>query len=372
MTPSRVLVSARDPAAALHLAEICRAALSDARFDLCVVAQQPAYAILRGRGLQVRAISAAAASSKDDPAGSTLLAEAKLILEQFRPDVVLCGLSSPGEGGIDEALLAVSRVPTFLMQDFWGEQNTFFGRGADTLLVLDQAAAKLSNFRHCAKTIVTGSPRHGAYKDFDSLQSRVRCRSSLDIPLERKVIGLFGQPLCHQAGYLRTLSKWADAVRALPCHPVVVYRPHPRELNTGITWTVDELRRLGLSPIILASESTEEALSICDAACAVFSNCAYDAAYLNYFCDSPLVTPMMLLFDHEMAAFYSSIADFKQLPYFSEGLALPVLHADELDQAMIEAVEQPCRERAWLSAKAFLSDPSNSAGLVLSALQNAQ
>lgn len=363
-----LLVSARDPAAAFQLAAFCKAARGDPRFRLVVAAQQPALDLLRAHGVESRALPFVYARDPDGAEAHALLALADEVLADARPDVVLCGLSSPGEGGIDEALLARRQVPAFVMQDFWGEQNDFFGRGPDAVFVLDEVAARLSRARHGTPAVVSGSPRHGEYRRIDIAGTRRAVRERFGIAPGAAVVGLFGQHLHDRPGYRRTLAAWAEAGLALPRGTRFLYRPHPRELPEERAQTRSWLQDAGLEAGILEAESTEESLVACDAACTVFSNCAYDAAYLNYFSASPLVTPMMLLFDGEMASLYASLAHLDDLPYLSQGLVAAVRDRAALGSALREAIGEPGKARTWRAARSSLPDPSLAASRMADAL----
>lgn len=371
MSRVTLLVSARDPAAAFQLSAFCAHARDDARLRLVVAAQQPALDILREHGVEARALPFVYARERDGAEAHALLSLADAVLAEARPDVILCGLSSPREGGIDEALLARRRVPAFVMQDFWGEQNDFFGRGPDAVFALDEAAARLSLARHGTPAVVSGSPRHGEYRHIDLAATRSRIRDRYGIAPDAAVVGLFGQHLHDRPGYRRTLDSWAQACLGLAPGTRFVYRPHPRELPQERERTRELLREAGMEAAVLEAESTEEALVACDAACTVFSNCAYDAAYLNYFSASPLVTPMMLLFDPEMASFYSAIARFEDLPYFSQGLAVAVRDPSGLAASLAEAVGEAGRAQTWRAARRSLPDPSLAAGRMAEALLEA-
>jgi len=148
--PFRLLISARDPGAANNLAPIARLAQASSTLTLHLVAAEPAARIFAEHGLEPEKISA-----PDD----TLPALAARLLEQHQPDAVLVGLSGPGRG-IDEALLAAARgrVPSWALQDFWGDVNNGFGAYADTYLVRDDTAARITRTRAPVNTLVSGLP----------------------------------------------------------------------------------------------------------------------------------------------------------------------------------------------------------------------
>lgn len=370
MKPLTLLVSARDPAAALHLGAVCLRAQTDPRFRLRIVAQYPAFEILRGLGLDVTEVPSIRAHVQGDAAARELLDWADRIIAMVRPDLMLCGLSSPSDGGIDEALLARRNVPAFLLQDFWGEQNLFFDAGADVLFVLDEDARAINTRRWGAHSVVTGSPRHAGYGSLDSWAQRRQLRNELGVVSERALIGFFGQPLQRFSGYRRTLETFADSCGQLAYPVDFAYKPHPRETWREIEKTLEWFSATGMSVKTMGEYSTEASLAACDVACTVFSNCAYDAAYLNRFSPRPLLVPVLMLFDRELVDFYSEIAEFSSLPYFSKELALPVWNERELTPVLADALAGATIERVWANARR-LPDPSMAVERLLDTLAGA-
>lgn len=370
MKPLTLLVSARDPAAALHLGAVCLQAQTDPRFRLRIVAQHPACEILRGLGLDVTEAPAVRAHDPDDAAARELVEWAARALALVQPDLLLCGLSSPSDGGIDEALLAQRNVPAFLMQDFWGEQNLFFDAGADVLFALDEDARAINARRWGAHSVVTGSPRHAGYRSLDIWALRRQLRDVLGVVGERPLIGFFGQPLQRFSGYRRTLETFANACGQLAFPVDVAYKPHPRETLREIEETLEWFAATGIRVKAMGECSTEASLAACDVACTVFSNCAYDAAYLNRFSPRPLLVPVLMLFDRELVDFYSEITEFSLLPYFSMQLALPVWNENEMAPVLAGALADAAKEKIWANTRA-LPDPSMAVEKILDTLAGA-
>jgi hypothetical protein len=65
----------------------------------------------------------------------------------------------------------------------------------------------------------------------------------------------------------------------------------------------------------------------------------------------------MLLFDEEMVSFYSSIANFGELPSFSRNLVLSVREASALAPALLDATLGDAGSRVWRAARDALPDP---------------
>ena len=196
--------------------------------------------------------------------------------------------------------------------------------------------------------------------DLAALRTETR-RRFLPRQAAATAVGLFGQPLSHKRGYYATVQAWAQEIRALAPGGEVAYRPHPRESAAQIRETAELLQRSGLSVTSLAVASAEESLLACDVVCTMFSNCAYDAAYLNRFSDAPLVVPVLMLFEPDMQAMLETAGDYRALPYFRQDLALSVWERSQLGPVLAEAFAEAGRHRVWKAAHRHLHDPRASA-----------
>jgi hypothetical protein len=360
----RLLITARDAAAALHLIEIANAARSRPEFSVEIVTQMPATRYFRSAGISSHVLDLPAAQTPESAEGSELLRSARNLVAELRPDAVLCGLSTPFDGGIDEAMIASFRGPRFVMQDFWGEANPFFGEKADLYFALDDEAVRLSAERHAAPAVVVGSPRHSAYAAMDIPSLRRQERLRLQVPGEASVIGFFGQALHHLEGYRRTLDRWIDAVIGQPGPCIALYRPHPREREEDSRWTFDRLRRTGIRCIMSDGQDVEHALLACDVVCSAFSNCTYDVAYLNYFSEEPLITPVSMYFDEEIISYFRRMVKLAEFPYLKAGLVMAVRDADQLTSTLAAAATSVEKRRYWENAR-HLANPADAPSRVL-------
>jgi hypothetical protein len=369
--PIRLLISARDPAAAYHLTEIVKQARHDARFEITVVAQDPAWSIMRAAGIDATQVSLEKATTVDSAEARLLLERAERILAEFEPDAVLCGLSTPFDGGIDEAILARTRVPSLLLQDFWGERNAYFGRGPDVCLVLDRMAADLTWSRHQLPSRIVGSARHAAYEDTAPVERRAAVRGALGVPPGATVLSLFGQALHALEGYRNTVEAWGDAVKRFPGRRIAAYRKHPRESDDDQRRTRDMFRDAGIDVLSLDDFSVEDALLAGDVIASAFSNCTYDAAYLNFFADRPMLVPVCLFFEPGVVEYFQRIVRLKEWPYLKSGLVLPVYERETLPQALVDAAGDAAKREFWEAAKRNLVSPQGASHRVLDAVAEA-
>ena len=362
-------MTARDAAATFNLIEIGHAILQRPNLELVIHAQRPALDYFRKAGLPVEPVELPSTAAREGPEARDLRAHARQLLERHRPNAVVCGLSTPFDGGIDEALLAETDVPSFVMQDFWGEANAHFGRYADCYLGLDEEAVRLTRERHGADGVAIGSPRHAVYGDLDLEGIRARTRTALDVSENTLVYGLFGQALHRIEGYRRTLRSWGRALSSLPAPRLAIYRKHPRESEADARATLDILAEAGLECVQTHDEPIEETLLACDVASSAFSLCNYDAAYLNYFAPRPLVTPISLMFDAEIVDYCRKNIRLDEFPFLRRRLALAIRSPEKLASTLAAAGEPETREAVWKAAKT-MADPRGAADRALAAIES--
>jgi hypothetical protein len=364
----RLLITARDMAAALHLVEVARAGVADPRFEVFIAAQPPAAPRFLAAGLDVRTVSLPAATHADSPEARDLRQAARALVEEVRPDAIICGLSTPFDAGLDEAVLAEARVPTSLMQDFWGEQNLLLGRGADQILGIDQQASERNAARYSTPTVVVGSPRHAAYAALDIPQVRARGRQALGVRDGEQVVGFFGQALHSLAGYRRTIETFVASAGHLGPGVRFTLRPHPRETMQQRAATEQLFAGLRLPVTLDRSATVEEALATCDVVVSLFSICTFDTAYLNRFSAEPIAVPMSLLFDPEIAAYCRQHGNYMDFSHHTLGLVIPIYEAAALDVALRQALTADARRRAWQRAHEHLPNPAEAPQRVLTAV----
>lgn len=358
-------MTARDVAAALHLVEVAKACGGDPRFELHVAAQDPAAAHFTRARIAVRKLQLPAAKLADSPQAAALRRAAGEFLAEIRPDVVLTGLSTPFDAGLDEAVLAEARVPTALFQDFWGEQNLLLGRGADHVLAIDAEAAARNLKRYGIQSRIVGSARHSAYAGIDIRGARARVRSAGQVGGEALVVGFFGQAMHALAGYRRTIEGFVDAVRGQASPVRVLLRPHPREDARQRAETESIFRQSGIAVLLADTGPVEDALAACDVVVSLFSTCTYDTAYLNRFSAEPVAVPMSLLFDREIADYCRQHGNYIEFPHHTLGLVRPVYEATQLRPMLEDALRpESCRD-VWERAHRHLPDPAGAPQRVL-------
>lgn len=338
---------------------------------MTVVAQTPAAAHFAAAKIPVRTVAWPSVKTGAGGDAASLRAHAAALLGEVKPDVVLTGLSTPFDAGIDEAVLDEARVPTFLYQDFGGEQNLILGRGADHILAVDAQAANRNRERFGRDSIIVGSARHAAYAALDIPAARARVRAALGVSGDGPVVGFFGQALHSMPGYRRTVEQVVATLRGLPRTVRLVLRPHPRESESQRRQTREWFEPAGLRIDWLEAGTVEDALVACDVVISLFSTCTFDTAYLNRFSPAPVAVPMSVLFDEEIAAYCRQHGNYLEFSHHTLGLVWPVYAASALPELLASALSADAVHEVWSRAHTHLPDPAGAPRRVLDAIATA-
>lgn len=251
-----------------------------------------------------------------DPA--PLLEAAQRLLSEVKPHAVLASLSSGG-AGIDEALLAVAHVPTFAMQDIWGDVNLGLGIPASLYLVADEYAVRLTEQRWGVRTIAVGSPKHSLYRSLDVASLRRMGRRSLRVSDGQKVVGFFGQSPAipgHEAAFEDLIG----AMTAVEPQPKLLLREHPKYPDLRRQHT-SQARAQGLIVSDVTGDLDAETwLAACDVVTTPFSVCGLDHAYLSAYSPEPIGSVLYLMTNEDLQTFVEDFSGSTRLPIVDQGL----------------------------------------------------
>ncbi|HAT8326990.1 TPA: hypothetical protein GDD11_13630 [Legionella pneumophila] len=369
MSRKRILVSSRDVGAAINIIEIVKLAKSNPDCDFFLYIQPPAAQYFSNHNLEYELVPNYIAKQQDCEEAKLILNYAGEILEKIKPDVILCGLSTPGDAGIDEALITVAKntIPTVVMQDFWGEVNDFFGVCADYYFCLDQEAKLLTESYYQCQAIAIGSPRHSWYQSLNIEKLKIDLRKEVDLSPSELVIGLFGQSLHWLAGYQEILSEFLLSLHQIQPDATILYRQHPRESQEQAQTTIRLLEKINLKFIQHTHNKVEYSLILCDLVCSILSNCLYDSSYLNFFSKKPLITPIALCYKTDILQHLNNFNMISSSPYKAKKLAF-ICDAQKPDDNLIKyLLSVDSRKDFWLASK-NLENPKYSATRALDSL----
>jgi hypothetical protein len=335
----RILFSARDPGAVGHITALTQYFCADGRFDVILTASGVALEMLAKGGVETIPFHLPGGIDFIQPGQDPgpLLREAKKLLALLQPDAVFASLSSMGVG-IDEALLATAEIPTFALQDFWGDVNLGLGVPADLYLVMDDFAAELSWKRWGVKALAVGAPKYTLYANLDILAMRQETRGLLGAKPDNKVVGWFGQSP-DIPGHEEVLQDFLEALTLVPEKPKLVLKEHPKSCQVK-TQHVDRAAAMGLT-VVEATEArtTEEWLAACDLVVTVFSACGLDHAFLSAYSPRPLGCVLYLATNEPVRRCIMELAGMERFPIIDQGIGAMVEDSAEIATAI----------RRWLS-----------------------
>jgi hypothetical protein len=337
--------------------------------ELILLAAPPALTIFKQAGFAVHSFASERVGQQDSSRTTAILEEATTLISTFAPDAILVGLSGPGRG-VDEALVAKSKnIPTYALQDLWGNVNPGFGKLPDTYFVLDDMAAELTKLHAPSSwTVVVGSVRHEAIAKLDPASLREIFRSRINAASSELIAVFFGQPLWHLSGYGVTLSKIAETLVKVRPGATLLYRAHPKESLHECHKAHDCLAASGLYVAEDDAPSVEYSLCGADLSFTCFSSCGLDLAYLNCISTTPLCALLCLLFDDDVRQFYYDTSHLEDMPLSMRGLSATVWQDDAIENAVRIALMESERERIWRSAQKKIIVPSGAAERILNTI----
>jgi len=368
----RLLVSARDPGAALSIFEVIKQIKYFQQITLSVFAMEPAFGIFQGLGVQVNKVDCKPATSGNSQNPLQLHREAKSILEKNKPDALLVGLSGP-DAGIDEALLAQaskSRLPSYAIQDFGGDVNLTFEQPADTYFVLDDSAGDLTRKKVNAKVVVVGSVKHSSYHLIDIEGLRSQFHNKISCQENDHVITFCGQPLWHLESYRENLEKLALVVSESNQDTILLYKPHPKETVQDAAMALDIVKKHHRNSKLEKELATETLLARSDLLCSSFSLAGLDQVFLNRAASKPLGITAFVLMAEGLLRWYRNFTKHDEaMPGMAE-FAEVVLSQEGLRTSIDHSRNPAYRRQRWLNIIEKLPDPTNSSKLVVSHILN--
>ena len=356
----RVLFSCRDPGGAGNIVAVVEAFRKDGRFQVDVAASGAALDILRRAGESPRrfALSDGSDTVWDREDGADLTNAAERLLRETEPDIVFVALSSQGVG-VDEALLAAASVPTFAVQDFWGDVNPAMGVVADLYFVLDAAAETLTRERWSADAVAVGSPKHAKYAALDVDEMRRSGRTAIGASGDDRVLGFFGQSP-EVPGHEDTYRALVDAVTKLVPRPVLLLREHPKyHTPEKRREHIDLARANGLQAVDVTDKGGAEMwLASCDVATTLFSVSGLDHAYLSAHSREPIGSMLYLLPNSAIRNYALDACGIQQFPIVDRGIGQVVTSVAEIPLGLERAMSRECAVAYFRASKTLaLQDP---------------
>jgi len=336
----KILLSARDPAGVGNVIPLAQY-FKEEGFDVQIAASEPAAGILHSMDINVIKFEIPHVQHKKD--ASLLNQMSRELLQTVSPDAVIVSLSSFG-AGIDEALLATAEVPTFAVQDFWGDVNLTLDVPAGLYFVIDDYAVRLSKERWGVKAVAVGGPKYTLYSQMDILSMRRKGRYLAGVGKNECLVGWFGQSPeipGHEDVFLDMIQAFSG-LSGQRCK--LLLREHPKFLEAHYAH-MGAINDLGIDAFdATENESSEQWLAACDVVITPFSLCGLDHAYLSAFSPIPIGTVLYAMTNPEIRDFSQQIAGFVRFPILERGLGSLVRDAAEFKNYLQRSLQPQVKE----------------------------
>jgi len=265
----KILVTSRDVGSAKqNLAFIENIFVFNLPAEIKILAQQPAFKIFEKSNFKCTILN----EDSEEVCES--------VLEKFKPDFVLLGLSGFGTG-IDETtrrLCKIKKIKCGVIQDYWGYTGQF---DQDSLpnyfFVLDRQAERLTslNTKDKANCIVTGSPKHEQY-----IYKIKKWSSQNPFNPLKKSLFLVGQPY-EIPGYVENIKYFFNALEEVSGSFDLFIKDHPnneKEIYSEI------LKKYSYPFHIMSDDqSIESALFNASIVVNCFSTAGLDHSYMQFY-----------------------------------------------------------------------------------------
>jgi hypothetical protein len=365
--PIKLLISARDPAAAQGQAEVYRRALADKRFAPVICAAEPAATILREQSIPLLEAEIPLISDEIKTFSGLIKRRAREISKMTSPDALLVGLSGP-DFGIDEALLheASDQTPTYALQDFPGDLNDQLGIIAKIIFVPDQFSHDLTRGKTSNRIEIVGAPKYARYSKFSAAYLRKEGRKQLGLKNGQFVLTFYGQPLWDLPDYYRQAVATAHQIKlSFPENTVVLVRLHPKESDTRLAAMLDAFEKSGLTCRVDPYPTVEQSLCATDLAMTVYSSCGKDLLVLNSLSSEPLGGILYLQTTAEIRQHHLIHVGSDYLPGVAENLSVRLTDIQDFPKVAASLVNRETARVNWMSAGKCEYNPTGSAGRIL-------
>lgn len=321
----KILLSARDPGAALNIYAIYMVLKETGFFQTYFVASRPAFDIVKNYGFVPEPVFFYGKENdsfnvNDDL--QPLLNKADELLNKFSPDIVITGLSSFGSG-IDEALILRSKVKTILYQDFWGDINSSLGKLPDLIFCLDEFAAGLTKKNHRTDCEVIGYPKTDLFKELDIKKLRNDTRKYILGDQDAKIVTWFGQSP-KIPGHDTALSSLIDSLSFFDKNIVFMLKGHPK-FKTDVHSIVRYAMGKCLNIVDITRYNDPVPWLVCsDIIVSAFSSCGIDHAYLSLVSYDPIGSCVYLQNNYDIRKSSFNMTGLNRIPLAVKGIGAEI------------------------------------------------
>ena len=355
----KLIFTSKDTGSAGHIASLATAAPAHGKQSL-IVAEGAAHTYLSALDVQHFSADKWLAPSFGEATRTADVAKAISRIMQSGASIVVCGRSAQEDAGIDQTVILAARqlgIPSFVVQDFWGDVWAEDCR-PDHYLVIDELAAQVTRERTSASVHVIGSPKHVQYRNIDFRNLRQRGRATIGLAPDVITVGYFGQDLLHLSGYHQVLGDIGDIVGRRD-RVALFYKPHPRETKASRLNSMVRLQKSGAHPVLAENLTIETAIASADVVLSCFSTVGLDAAHMMCTPDSPKVSIICADYPEDVSCFWRPVTGLSAFPLVIDGIALPAFDRNTLEAAIQTGLTALERGRQANACRAIFGNPDD-------------
>lgn len=335
-----ILFTARDIGAAHQIKHVAKA-FQDHGFRITAIASGVAHEALLQEGLKPVLFSVQGGKPFFDTETSEgfieeLIKSSYKIIKEINPDAVICGLTTLGYG-IDEGVLYCAsknrlNIPSFQFLDTWGTFNHLRDGYPDIYFAIDRASVRLGIMGAKAPIEVVGSPKHVAYSDISIDLLRKKTREKLNLGLNGKLVGYFGQDP-EAPGQEYNFMKLIETINSsnldgVKCKLLVRMHPAYRDRYERF-WRLLDGMKIDTADVS-DGFSVEEILCACDLVTTCFSTTAVDHAFLSRFSSEPIGVVMYLLCGDDIKDYMVKNFGYWKIPILEDGIGYFAEYHDQI------------------------------------------
>ena len=301
-----------------------------------------------------------------------------LVFDDFMPHLLLTGVSSSIDYGIDEIALKIAsmykingcRINTFSIQSYWGDLNFNLNTVAETIFVLDDFAKSITSER-CKKCniVISGSLQREKYKNMGV--SSKEYALGLNKYKNKKIIGFFGQPLWEYDWYRKTIEIFMNELTKLRTPYVVLYKPHPKETIDSIKWTESTIKYTHNDFILVSENDILDVLPMTDLVVSLFSTAGYDLQNLLIHSSEPFSVPLYLFYEKECRQWFEKYCQLRDIPMSNDDMALVAKKASDISKMIHIGLDIDFKSHCQKKIKKnFRSSSESAANIILHKLES--
>jgi len=358
--PIHLVATCRDPSGANAIISVIDRLLRIPDFQITIVSQSPATAILHkkfGRVFKRNKIHHIDLSGHDQ----TSIQECLFSLYNIRKPKILLTTTSGPDFGVDEiathVYTKINSIVKYTIQCYWGDLNTSLNSFPDFLFVCDELAFTNTAAKYPQLNIVqTGYLNEDLFRTFPTLSKRLSMRQIFAHPNDKKAIIFFSQPLTNYDWYWQTIDDLAIALSSINTPNRVYIKSHPKDDPRDLDRVLKCFQNQYIDTTDISSSDPLDALSLSDLALSLFSTIGSDLQKMLAYSDLTFSVPLYLFHNHAAQSWFRSTTGLRQIPLSNDKLAFVSYNKDDLSSVLDAALSKDQRSICHANLKTVLNN----------------